>query len=132
MNEEGGGSQFHCSAVLNVGKFINHNEERFYYEKGPNNLASVINKIKCCLSGETIGDGCETDDQKVLTATSRRSAFKAVSWQTVFNCNACLTGYLKKQRFCDHILNCVGGHVSSMIFEKISHLEHCILGYHKE
>ena len=124
LTEEGEGKQFHCSNVLNIGKFVYHNEERFYYEKGPEELAKVINNTSGCLTGDTVGDGEAGDDPKVLTGTSERTKQTSVTWQTVYNCNACLTAFLKKSRFKNHILGCVGGHVSSMNFNKIPHIEH--------
>lgn len=124
LTEEGEGKQFHCANILNVGKFIYHNEERFYYDKGPEELAKVINNTTGCLTGDTIGDGESGDDRKTLTGKSRRTKLAAVSWQTVHNCNACLAAFLKKARFKDHILKCVGGHVSSMEFDTIPHIEH--------
>jgi len=124
MTEEGKGVQFHCSNVLNIGKFVYHNEEKFYYGKSPEELSKVINNTYGCLTGDTIGDGQSDDEPKVLTGTSRRTKFASVTWQTVFNCNACLTAFLKKKRFENHILGCVGGHVSSMNFSTIPHIEH--------
>ena len=119
LTEEGEGKQFHVAPVLNIGKFIYHNEERFLYEKGAEKLAELINNSTNLLSGDMLGN-----DPKIWTAKSRRMAHAAVSWQNVFNCNACLTGFLKRARFKEHILHCVGGHVSSMIFEKTPHIEH--------
>lgn len=124
FTEEGEGKQFHCANVLNIGKFVYHNEERFFYDKGPKELAKIINNTSGCLTGATIGDGEIGDDPKVPTGTSRRTKFTAVAWQTVYNCNACLTAFLKKARFKDHILKCVGGHVSSIKFDTIPHIEH--------
>ncbi|XP_066931070.1 uncharacterized protein [Clytia hemisphaerica] len=119
LTEEGEGTQFHCAAVLNVGKFIYHNDERFFYEKGADKLANIINTTNACLTGGYL-DG----DEKVSTAKSRRVKYAAKSWQTVHNCNACMTGFLKKERFENHIMSCVGGHVSSMVFNTIPHIEH--------
>ena len=119
LTEEGDGVQFHCAPVLNVGKFIYHNEERFQFEKGAEKLAEMINNSTTLLTGGNVGKY-----PKILTGKSRRSVYAAQSWQNVFNCNACLTGFVKKERFKNHIVNCVGGHVSSMIFERIPHIEH--------
>ena len=124
ITEEGQGKQFHCCNVLNIGKFIYHNEERFFYEKGAGELAKVIDNTTNVLTGDKIGNSEFGEEPKVLTAGSRRAKYAAVSWQTIFNCNACLTGFLKKNRFKDHISQCVGGHVSSMNFETIPHIEH--------
>ena len=119
LTEEGEGKQFHIAPVLNIGKFIYHNEERFLYEKGAEKLSELINNSTNLLSGNMLGN-----DPKIWTAKSRRTAHAAVSWQNVFNCNACLTGFIKRARFKEHILHWVGGHVSSMIFEKTPHIEH--------
>ncbi|XP_066924426.1 uncharacterized protein [Clytia hemisphaerica] len=88
-------------------------------QQSADKLANIINTTNACLTGGYL-DG----DEKVSTAKSRRVKYAAKSWQTVHNCNACMTGFLKKERFENHIMSCVGGHVSSMVFNTIPHIEH--------
>ena len=118
INQESA-DQFHCSDCLDIGKFVYHNEERFYYDKGPEELTKMLSLSVDSLTGPELGG-----EEKVLTGSSRHSKFRALNWQTVFTCNACLTGFLKKVKFQDHILGCVGGHVSRMNFSTILQIEH--------
>ena len=113
--------QLHCSVALNIGQFIYHNEEKFYYDKDPEELAKILNVSQDCLTGETIGQG---GDKKDFTGTSKRSKFSALHWANVHMCNACLTAFIKKHSYVSHIQKCVGGHVANMDFSTIPHVEH--------
>ena len=46
---------FHCSNCLNVGKFMYHNSERFYYDKGPEELAKILKVSIDSLTSESVG-----------------------------------------------------------------------------
>lgn len=61
--------------------FIYHNEERFYYDKWPAELAKILNVSVNSLIDAKIG---EYGDEKVTVATSRPTKYAAMNWQTVF------------------------------------------------
>jgi len=114
-----GDNLFHCSNVLNIGKFIYHNEERFIYNNGPEELVNILKTSDDSLTDTHIGG-----ERKVPTGDSTRSKFRSLQWQNVYTCNACLTGFLRICKFCDHIKQYVGGHVSGMSFDPIPQVEH--------
>ena len=114
-----GEKQFHCSNCMNVGNSIYHNLERFYYDKGPEELSKLLKVSIDSLTNDKIGG-----EVKVHTGDSRRSKSRALYWQFVSTCNACMTAFVRKAAFKEHIKKCVGGHVSNMNFSTIPHVEH--------
>jgi len=98
--------------VLNIGKFIYYNGEQFIYNDGPEELAKILKASDDSLTN-TYLDG----ERKVPTGDSAKSKFCSLHWQNVFTCNACLTGFSRKNKFIEHINQCVGGHVSGVKFD---------------
>ena len=47
--------QMHCAIMLDVGQFIYFNEETFYNDKTPDEIANILNIDRNCLTGETFG-----------------------------------------------------------------------------
>ena len=113
--------QMHCSVMLDVGQFIYFDEEKLYNDKTPDEIAKILNIDRNCLTGETIG---KNGKLKTFTGQSHNSKYKALHWVCIKNCNACLTGFVKKNRFMTHIAICIGGHVSNMIFNTIPIVEY--------
>ena len=118
-NNNGETQQLHCSNCLNVGKFMYTNVQRFSYDKSPEELAKILKVSVDSLTSANIG-GIE----KVPTGERRRSKTRDICWQLLFNCNACMTVFVRKKAFKEHIKKCVGGHVSGMNFSVIPHVEH--------
>ena len=61
---------------------------------------------------------------KISTGKSHRAQSRALYWQHLYNCDACLSSLVRKCVFKDHIKKCVGDHVSNMNFSTIPHVEH--------
>ena len=115
--------QFHCSLCLNPGDFVYFNKERFQFDGKIDQLEETINNTTDGLTGNTIDNKTKSylkTDGSSVKETKRR----AVSWQRVHICNACMVSYVSLYRFREHIKNCVGGHVSGMDFSAIPHVEH--------
>ena len=53
LSEEGG-EQFQCWNCLNTGKFMYHNIERFYYNRGPEELAKLLKVSIDSITSDTI------------------------------------------------------------------------------
>ena len=80
-----------------------------------------MNIDRNCLTGETFG---KNGKLKIFTGQSRGIKYRALHWFCIKNCNACLTGFVKKHRFMQHIGKCIGGHVTNMNFNTIPIIEY--------
>ena len=121
LSMEKNNTQMHYAVMLDVGQFIYFNEEKFYNDKTPNEIANILIIDRNCLTGETFG---KNGKLKIFTGQSHRTKYRALHWTCIKNCNASLTGFVKKHRFMQHIAKCIGGHVTSMNFNTIPIIEY--------
>ena len=112
-------TQLHCWLCLDIGKFMYYNIERFFYDKGPEELVKLVKLSADSLTSSTI-DG----ELKRPTGNNVRSATRAIYWQSLHVCKACATAFARLAAFQKHIKKCVGGKMANMEFSVIPHVEH--------
>ena len=71
------------------------------------------------------GDEIECTFIKDIRAMQTITSTDAVADKTItkipFYCHKCLTGYIKKDKFDDHVLYCAGTNIEAHVFKKDSH-----------
>ena len=72
-----------------------------------------------CMTTNFIGG-----EEKVFTGVGKQHQRRYLTWSDLNICNACLTAYVRKQKYIAHIKTCVGGDQSRLEFSNIPHVEH--------
>ena len=107
-----------CTVILDMGKFMYSNRERIYCEKDFEELRRLLNVGKDGLTGPLL-DGIS----KVRTCTKSSTKFDALHWKTSHLCKGCVSAFVKKAGYVQHVKKCVGGYQPTIEFTAIPHLE---------